>query len=317
MTLLETSGTHPERLFGGALQFNQASFRHTPEAKSMGLKSTDVNSVNPADQSAAANSEAQATLAKPEDKELARKLAEQTALETELTERELRTASLRAELGAFERRYLHFVGARYAELDELKAQIAEQLAAEQPDNERAQKAARDARSRAGETKSAAGEQTDVAPSAFEASREMKRLYRTVAKRIHPDLTSDRDDRAKRQQLMSEANEAYERGDEAQLAKILTEYEHSPEAVKGEGPGAELVRVIRRISQMRGRLSEMEAELQELLRGDLFQLKSRLDEAAQHGRDVLQEMVAKVDDQIAQARERLAKPNGDSDGWAAT
>jgi len=31
---------------------------------------------------------------------------------------------------------------------------------------------------------------------------------------------------------------------------------------------------------------MEAELQELLRSDLFQLKSRLDEAQQVGRDVL-------------------------------
>jgi hypothetical protein len=70
---------------------------------------------------------------------------------------------------------------------------------------------------------------------------------------------------------------------------------------------ELVRVIRRISQMRSRLAEMEAELQELLRSDLFQLKSRLDEAQQVGRDVLQEMVAKVDEQIEQAQQRLAKP----------
>jgi hypothetical protein len=58
--------------------------------------------------------------------------------------------------------------------------------------------------------------------------------------------------------------------------------------------------------MRSRLAEMEAELQELLRSDLFQLKSRLDEAQQFGRDVLQEMVAKVDEQIEQAQERLAK-----------
>jgi len=244
---------------------------------------------------------------KPEERELARKVLEQTTLETELTERELRTANLRAELGAFERRYLHFVGARYAELDELKARIAEQLAHEQPDNDRAQQAARDARARAHETKSAAGERAETAPRAFEASPEMKRLYRTVAKRIHPDLTSDREDRAKRQQLMSMANEAYELGDEMQLARILTEYEHSPEAVQGEGPGVELVRVIRRISQMRSRLAEMEAELQELLRSDLFQLKSRLDEAHEFGRDVLQEMVAKVDEQIEQAQERLKKP----------
>ncbi len=41
--------------------------------------------------------------AKPEEQELARKREEQTALEAELADRELRAANLRAELGAFER----------------------------------------------------------------------------------------------------------------------------------------------------------------------------------------------------------------------
>jgi hypothetical protein len=241
---------------------------------------------------------------KPEERELARKRDEQTALETELAERELRSENLRAELGAFERRYLHFVGVRYAELDEWKAQIAERLAKEQPGNERAQQAARDARARADETMSSAGDRAPEEPRAFQSSPEMKRLYREVAKRIHPDLTSDREDRVKRQQLMAEANEAYERGDDAQLTRILAEYECSPEAVQGEGPGSELIRVIRRISQARSRLAEIEAEMQGLLRSDIYQLKSRLDEAQKHGRDVLQEMVEKVEEQIAQAKRRL-------------
>ncbi|MGA2511509.1 MAG: J domain-containing protein [Candidatus Acidiferrales bacterium] len=245
--------------------------------------------------------------ATPEEQELARKREEQAALEAELADRELRSANLRAELGAFERQYLHFVGSRYADLDEYKAQIAERLVAEQPGNERAQQAARDARARADETKSAAGEKAAQEPRAFKSSPEMKRLYREVAKRIHPDLTSDRDDRAKRQQLMAEANRAYEQGDESRLAKILTEYEHSPEAVAGEGPGAELVRVIRRVSQVRSRLAEIEAELQGLLRSDLYQLKSRVDEAEKGGRDVLKEMIGKVDEQIALARQRLENP----------
>ncbi len=242
--------------------------------------------------------------AKPEERELARKREEQAALEIELAERELRSENLRAELGAFERRYLHFVGLRYAELDDLKAEIAERLAAEQPANERLQRLARIARAGANETKSSAGENTKEEPTAFESSPEMKQLYREVAKRVHPDLTSDRDDRAKRQLLMAEANDAYERGDEAKLMSILTAYECSPEAVQGEGAGAELIRVIRRISQARGRLSEIEAEMQELLRSDLYQLKSRLDEALTLGRDVLKEMADKVEEQIAQANRRL-------------
>lgn len=244
---------------------------------------------------------------KPEDQELARKREEQAALEAELAERELRSANLRAELGAFERQYLHFVGSRYAELDEWKARLAERLAHEQPENERAQQAAREARARADETKSAAGEKAAQEPRAFQSTPEMKRLYRDVAKKIHPDLTSDRNDRARRQQLMAEANQAYERGDQDRLVKILTEYEHSPEAVEGEGAGADLVRVIRRVSQARSRLAEIEAEMQELLRSDLYQLKLRVDEADKTGRNTLKEMIAKVDEQIALAKQRLEAP----------
>jgi hypothetical protein len=48
-------------------------------------------------------------------------------------------------------------------------------------------------------------------------------------------------------------------------------------------------------------------LQELLRSDLHQLKVRVDEAQSHGRDVLKEMISKVDDQIAQAKRRLEQP----------
>jgi hypothetical protein len=293
------------------------------EAKRMALKATDIPAASPHVDAAGrtipgsagdpalhpASASSHTPALNPEEQELARKREEQTAIESELAERELRSANLRAELGAFERQYLHHVGSRYAELDELKAAVAERLAQEQPANERAQQAAREARTRATETQSTAGEKSEATPRAFESSPEMKRLYREVAKRVHPDLTSDRADRAKRQQLMAEANEAYERGDETKLRKIFTEYAWSAEAVQGEGPGAELIRVIRRISQARGRLAEIEAELQELLRSDLYQLKVRLDEAQSHGRDVLKEMVQKVEDQIAQAKRRLENPEG--------
>src|ERR1700723_2388006 len=113
----------------------------------------------------------------PEEQELARKRAEQAAIEGELAERELRSANLRAELGAFEQQYLHFVGSRYAELDELKAGIAERTAKTQPSNVRAQQVAREAREHAQETKTAAAESLESSPKAFEASAEMKRLYR--------------------------------------------------------------------------------------------------------------------------------------------
>lgn len=245
-------------------------------------------------------------IAKPEERELALKLEEHAAIQAELADRELKVEHLRAELGAFEKQYLHHVGSLYAELDELKAQIAAQKAAANPSDATAKAAANEARSRAEETKATAGEKSDVAPRSFEATPEMKRLYREVAKRIHPDLASESEDRSRREVLMAEVNDAYESGDEAKLTRILTGYEHSPESVKGDGAGADLVRVIRRISQARARVVEIDAETEELLRSDLYRLKSRLDEAKVLGRDVLTEMAGKVADQIARAKLQLEK-----------
>lgn len=245
-------------------------------------------------------------IVKPEERELALKLEEHAAIEAELADRELKAEHLRAELGAFERQYLHHVGSLYAELDDLKAQIAARKAADAPSDEAAQKAAAEARARAEETKASAGEKAEVAPRSFEATPEMKRLYREVAKRVHPDLASETADRARREVLMAEVNQAYESGDETKLTKILTGYECSPDAVKGDGAGADLIRVIRRISQARARVLEIDGEMEELVRSDLFRLKSRLDEAHSLGRDVLKEMAAKVAEQIFRAKSHLER-----------
>jgi hypothetical protein len=77
-------------------------------------------------------------------------------------------------------------------------------------------------------------------------------------------------------------------------------------VRGDGAGAELVRVIRRISQARVRVVELDGETEELLRSDLYRLKAHLDEAMALGRDVLSEMAAKVAEQIRRAKLQLEK-----------
>lgn len=241
---------------------------------------------------------------KPEERELARKRREQERFEAELAECELRLASLRGELGALEQRYLKLVGLPYAELDELRAQVAEHLAAENPENERLQRAAQDARRRADESRAATSTKESEAARHFSPTPALKRAYREVAKRIHPDLTTNQTDRARRQELMAEANEAYQRGDESSLAKILDTYESCPEAVEGEGAGAELVRVIRKLSLMKNRLGEIETEFQTLLNSDLHLLKTQIEDAQEQGRDLLAEMAEKVRKRIADLRERL-------------
>lgn len=241
---------------------------------------------------------------KPEERELAHKCKEQERLEAELAECELRLATLRGELKALEARYLSLVGAPYAELDELRAQIAERLAAEEPANERLQRVAREARARANESRTAVPLKEPREHKPFSPSAELKRMYREAAKRIHPDLTADVDDRARRQQLMADVNRAYQESDEPGIAKILEAYESSPEAVRGDGAGAELVRVIRKLSLMNNRLVEIEAELQTLLNSDLYLLKIQADDAQEQNRDLLAEMADKVRQRIADSRARL-------------
>jgi hypothetical protein len=105
--------------------------------------------------------------------------------------------------------------------------------------------------------------------------------------------------------MAEANRAYEDGDEVRLQAILTEWETSPESVEGEGVGPELIRVIRKISQIQRRFVEIEAEMQQLKTSDLHQLWSRTEEAKNQGRDLFKEMASQVEREIDAARMRLA------------
>jgi len=242
--------------------------------------------------------------AKPEEEELAKKRQELAQLESELADRELYVATLRAELAAFERRYLRTVGTLYAELDEIQAQIAERLAQGRINDEQAQHAAKQAREQANESHATVEAHSSEEPTNGLPSQELKSLYRQVAKRVHPDLSSDPEDRKLRQRFMAEANRAYDMGDVARLKRILEEYESCPEAVQGEGVGADLVRIIRKITQVRRRFTEIEQEIHQLVGSELAKLKLKADEYQKQGRDLLAEMAEQVDRQVAAARQRL-------------
>lgn len=248
----------------------------------------------------------------PEGRELKRKRAELAKLETRLTERELGLATLQAELRSFERTYLRVVGSRLAKLDEIEARIAEAVARNEPNDQEAQQRASQTRSRARESAQAVeAEKQAGSRKPFEPSENLKSLFRDVAKRVHPDLATDKSERTRRNQLMAEANRAYRDGDAARLEAILRDWEASPESVKGDGPGAELVRVIRKIAQAEDRLKAIDAEIVQLRESDLYHLKDRAYQAAKEGRDLLSEMATRVNQQIMEAQERLRSIKGDA------
>ena len=242
----------------------------------------------------------------PEEHELIKKQEKLLALESELTQSELEFATLQAELHIFERRYLSVVGALYAQLDDIEAQILETKARLKPTDHNLHAQAAQSRIHAQESAQTAGTAVErKAEKEFNPSESLKKLYREVAKAIHPDLATDEEERGRRQKLMTEANLAYEEGDETKLQALLLEWESSPESVKGDGPGAELVRVIRKIAQVEQRLHSIKEEIATVQMFDLNQLRMKVLEAERDGWDLLAKMSLLVTNQIADAKQRLA------------
>ena len=113
---------------------------------------------------------------------------------------------------------------------------------------------------------------------FKPGDELKRLYREIARTIHPDLSTDDTKRLRRTRLMAEANDAYAMGNESKLRAILDEWDSSPDAVEGEGIAAELVRTIRKIHQVERRLVEISSAITELRQSALHGLWSEVTKA---------------------------------------
>lgn len=230
--------------------------------------------------------------------ELALKQAELTSLKAELTDRELFLANLRLELSAFESRYLREVGVLYAELDEWNARIAE-LDAERCGTDEARTAAAEARTAANESYATAHGEAGNA-SSFLPSPELKTLYRTVTKRIHPDLGMTEADRELRGRLMGEANDAFRRGDADALRAILEEYEASPESVQSAGNAATLQRVLLQIKIVLARIKVIELEITILVESDVAKLMAKIQRHETPNNDPLIYIGADVQEKIREA-----------------
>ena len=127
---------------------------------------------------------------------------------------------------------MRIVGSRLAELDDIEAQIAEAGSRNKPKDREAQDRASQARAQAQESARAVeAEQEAGKREPFTPSENLRKVYREVAKRIHPDLATDDSERQRRHELMTEASGAYEEGDEARLEAILRDWESSPESRK--------------------------------------------------------------------------------------
>lgn len=252
------------------------------------------------------DAELPARLQNPEEHELELKRNELAALEADLVEWELRLSTLQADLAAFQGEYLRVVGSRYAALDDLRAQIAEAQAARRPDDPTARATADTARETANDSAAEARDRAALEPTpCFDPPAELKTLYRTIARRLHPDLASTDNDRARRHEWMAKVNDAYKRQDSERLAALLSAWEASPESVSGTGVASDLVRVIRQIARARRRIHGIRDAIDMLMTDKLYTLYEKRNRHREAGGDLLDEMAGELDRRIATARQELA------------
>jgi chromosome segregation ATPase len=257
----------------------------------------------------------------PGAEELVRRKAQLQVLTRRLLERERDLAAYRGELQAFETRYRKALGTRYARLDELAERLDEtQEPAEGPggpDPDPDDPAERyPGQGLPGGQNWAWGDREPEPEPQRRAvvSDEAKRLFRQLARRIHPDLAADAAERDRRTNLMVAANEAYEQGDVAALERMLADWHASPEAVTGHGAAAELERTRRRIAQVEAELRRIDEELAELEASAMGWLRRRVEKAAREGWDLLAHMVRELDRQIAEAELELDRRTVAAAAW---
>ncbi len=240
----------------------------------------------------------------PEEIELAKKRKVLDRLKDRLADREEDMADLRAELERFEAQYTMSVARLYAELDEIEAEIAEEELKLVPDDEEIKKKVEELRRRAEESALRAAEAENASLENWQPTTEAKKAYHDLARNIHPDLALDTAEKERRHVLMAELNQAYTSGDQARLNKLVHDYRNSPDLVKGDTIGDELVRAIRQISQIKHRFIELKQERADAEASEQFELYNKVAAERAEGRDMLAQMANRTRTYIVKAQRRL-------------
>jgi hypothetical protein len=230
----------------------------------------------------------------PEEEDIDGLRARMVELDAALTLNVEEITRAKTDLAAFRILYRKEVGLLHEELDELERAIAEAELGELSK----------AVAEAGGDPGAAIPDTQPEPQTRYTSDAVRRLFRDVAKIVHPDLARDAITRGRRHALMVEANKAYALGDEERLRWILQAWENSPEAVQDGDPDAARLRLLRRIGQLDEELASCARELSELHESPLWKLKVMVDEAAARGKDLVADMVRRLKRDVMAARNRL-------------
>jgi predicted nucleic acid-binding Zn-ribbon protein len=134
--------------------------------------------------------------------------------------------------------------------------------------------------------------------------ELKNLYRALAKRFHPDLTTAPEEKRWREERMAEINQAYESKDLAALQRLQAQPDQpQPEARKSsEELTAEMQAEVIRLD---GVIAALQRELSELASSELAKLQLAISMGRQSGQDLLAQLAHDLEKEIGQIKAELA------------
>ncbi|WP_261956728.1 J domain-containing protein [Streptomyces nigrescens] len=213
------------------------------------------------------------------------------AAEQALIEFEIAVETFRVEVENFSRLHHQRLGPMYARLDELDAQIAEAVAARTGDPEDIRKA-REARASVlpmpeveelfhgwmgsdglfPEAQAMLTEQSVQPPQKVRPSEEVRKAYRELVRKAHPDLARDDAERARRDEFIARVNAAYGRGDESALQELAREWEAGPAPAEERlSESEELYARLEWLATRKELLAAVAAELEESAIGAMIKM----------------------------------------------
>lgn len=129
---------------------------------------------------------------------------------------------------------------------------------------------------------------------------IKRLYRQLARRFHPDLARDEAERAYRTDIMMRINAAYAAGDLEKLQAIAAEPDNPSHVDYAQTDQQLAAAMLRELVRCRQRLAEIEKEFASLSQHRNAILLRRAQRAEASGYDLLAEMALELQEEIAQS-----------------